>query len=104
MRGLIKPILLAATLAATTAQAGVNDLRTCERIGEIAVDAFTMRQGTIPADIAFRKYQGNRFSMSIVHDAYTSSRWYMDDKKAQELVDFKSKWVLWCMQTDEVIK
>ena len=101
---MIKPLLIAAMVAASTVHAGVNDLRTCERIGEIAMDTFSARHLNIPADKVFRKYQGNRFSMAIVHDAYTQPRWYEAERILEERVEFKSRWVLWCMGTDEVIK
>lgn len=101
---MIKPILLAETLAASSVQAGVNSIDTCQTVGETASKVFEARHLNIPADEMFTAVRNSKTATEIVIDAYTQPRWFEQERIKEKRIEFKSKWFLWCMSTDEVIK
>lgn len=90
---MIKPILLAALLAAPVANAG--NLEYCVEIEEYAEMAFAARQLGISASDTFSTAT-NKETSQIAHDAYTSPRYYSEEGIETARQEFKTKWFTWC--------
>lgn len=96
---MIKPLLFAALVAAPMAYAN-EAAETCGKIGNIATIIYDARQGNVPADEMFEAVSESKMGTEMVHEAYTMPRWNTQKRRDENRVDFKSKWVLWCYNTE----
>lgn len=90
---MIKPILIAALLAAPVANAG--NLEYCVEIEEYAKKAFIARHMNIPSSITFATAT-DKVTSRIAHEAYTAPRYYSEKGIETARQEFKTKWFTWC--------